>query len=71
MKKVILMVDTGRVTGRKFLRGLERYLRSATTWQVCIANSLSYTDPQHFGRFFRQVTGQSPSEYRQSHKPFE
>ena len=24
MQKVILMVDTARVTGRKFLRGLER-----------------------------------------------
>ena len=36
-----------------------------------IANSLSYTDAQHFGRFFRQEAGQSPSEFRQSHKPFE
>lgn len=36
-----------------------------------IANSLAYTDAQHFGRFFKQATGMSPSQYRQSSKPFE
>ena len=36
MKKVILMVDTARATGRKFLRGLERYLRAGATWQICM-----------------------------------
>ena len=35
-----------------------------------IADSLAYTDAQHFGRFFKQVTGESPKQYRQAHKPF-
>ncbi len=35
-----------------------------------IAATLEYTDPQHFSRFFRQVTGISPTEYRRRHKPY-
>lgn len=31
-----------------------------------IANLLGYTDPSHFARAFRRMTGVSPREYRQS-----
>ncbi len=36
MRKVILMVDTGRDSGRKFLRGIERYMRADARWEVCV-----------------------------------
>ncbi|MBN1796085.1 MAG: DNA-binding transcriptional regulator [Sedimentisphaerales bacterium] len=36
MRKVIIMVDTARASGRKFLKGIERYIRSNTSWQVCV-----------------------------------
>ncbi|HOL31244.1 MAG TPA: DNA-binding transcriptional regulator [Anaerohalosphaeraceae bacterium] len=36
MHKVIIMVDTARASGRKFLRGIERYISSNADWEVCI-----------------------------------
>ncbi len=36
MKKVIIMVDTARAVGRKFLRGIELYISSFAQWEVCI-----------------------------------
>lgn len=36
MRKVIIMVDTARASGRKFLRGIERYISSNAQWQVCV-----------------------------------
>jgi LacI family transcriptional regulator len=36
MKKVIIMVDTARASGRKFLRGIERYISSSADWEVRI-----------------------------------
>lgn len=36
MQKVIIMVGTSRASGRKFLRGIERYIRANAKWEVCI-----------------------------------
>ena len=36
MRKVIILVNTARATGRKFLRGIERYISSTGQWEVCI-----------------------------------
>ena len=36
MKTVIIMVETARAVGRKFLRGIERYTKSAAKWEVCV-----------------------------------
>ena len=35
MKKVLILVDTARVVGRKFLAGIERYISSHDQWEVC------------------------------------
>lgn len=31
-----------------------------------VANELEFTDPEHFSRYFRNATGQSPTEFRQN-----
>lgn len=49
---------------------VKRKLINSTDTLYNIAASLSYTDPQHFSRFFRQVTGSTPNEYRRRHKPY-
>ena len=35
MKKVLILIDTARVVGRKFLAGVERYINSHDQWEVC------------------------------------
>ncbi|MFZ9012028.1 MAG: helix-turn-helix transcriptional regulator, partial [Anaerohalosphaeraceae bacterium] len=30
-----------------------------------IANTLEFTDPEHFSRYFKNLTGMTPSEFRQ------
>lgn len=52
------------------IESVKRKLVNSTDTLYNIAASLAYTDPQHFSRFFRQVTGGSPSEYRRQHKPY-
>lgn len=52
------------------IESVKRKLINTSDTIYNIANSLAYTDAQHFGRFFRQVTGISPSQYRRSNKPF-
>lgn len=52
------------------IESVKRKLINSTDTIYNIAASLTYTDPQHFSRFFRQVTGSSPNEFRRRHKPY-
>ncbi|AQQ08988.1 Xylose operon regulatory protein [Sedimentisphaera cyanobacteriorum] len=36
MKKILIVVDTSRATGRKFLSGVEKYLSTLTDWEVFV-----------------------------------
>ena len=36
MKKIMIIIDTSRASGRKFLAGAERYISSTTDWQVYV-----------------------------------
>ncbi|ARN55815.1 XylR family transcriptional regulator [Sedimentisphaera salicampi] len=36
MKKILIVVDTSRATGRKFLSGVEKYLSTLTDWEVYV-----------------------------------
>jgi LacI family transcriptional regulator len=50
------------------IESIKRRLINSSDTIYNIANSLTYTDQYHFSRFFRQVTGTSPSQYRQANK---
>lgn len=52
------------------IESVQRKLINSSDTIYNIAATLEYTDPQHFSRFFRQVTGTSPTEYRRRHKPY-
>ncbi len=36
MKKILIAIDTSRASGRKFLRGVERYMSAFSQWQVFV-----------------------------------
>jgi LacI family transcriptional regulator len=36
MKRVLLLIDTSRASGRKFLVGIERYVSLREEWEVCV-----------------------------------
>ena len=36
MKKILIVVDTSRASGRKFLAGAERYISALANWEVYI-----------------------------------
>ncbi|HAL45114.1 MAG: hypothetical protein A2Y12_03380 [Planctomycetes bacterium GWF2_42_9] len=50
------------------IESIKRRLINSSDTIYNIANSLSFTDQYHFSRFFRQVTGSSPSKYRLANK---
>lgn len=61
-------------TPAEWLRGerinlARRYLSSGFERIATVAGHCGYTDPFHFSRDFRKLTGMSPSEYRRSHEP--
>ena len=45
---------------------IKRKLTSSQEPVYKIANTLAFTDPQHFPRYFKNLTGMTPSEFRQA-----
>lgn len=58
MKKVLIMIDTSRLTGRELLSGAERYISAFTKWQVhtlaptYLTKDVKKLDLEQFDGFF-------------------
>ncbi|MBW1907629.1 MAG: AraC family transcriptional regulator, partial [Deltaproteobacteria bacterium] len=63
-----LDVSYSEVVDRARFDVASRLLTDSDATSVEIAHATAYSDPSHFARAFRRLTGLSPLEYRAQHR---